>query len=43
MFRLKLGIIAIGGLVIYFGIQEFKVSRGASAEPESAEVNYYRL
>ena len=38
MFRIKLVLIVIGGVVAFMGFEEFKVSSGASAEPVDVEL-----
>lgn len=38
MSRIRLALIVIGGMVAFFGLQEFRVSRGTSTEPVSIEL-----
>ena len=38
MFRVKLAAIVLGGVLAFMGFEEFRVSRGASTEPESMDL-----
>jgi hypothetical protein len=38
MFRIKLIIAVLGGIIVFWGVQEFRVSQGASAEPVAADL-----
>ena len=38
MFRIKLAMVVIGGVVAFIGFEEFKVSQGTSTEPESVSL-----
>jgi hypothetical protein len=38
MFRIKIILIVIGGVLAFFGFQEFRLSSGASGEPVSADL-----
>lgn len=41
LFRLKLALVAIGGVMVFFGVQELRVSSGTTADP--AEVDLAEL
>jgi hypothetical protein len=38
MFRIKLIIAVFGGILVFWGVQEFRVSQGTSAEPVAADL-----
>jgi len=38
MFRIKIAMIVLGGVLGFFGIQEFRVSSGTSSEPQHVEL-----
>ncbi len=38
MFRVKIALLVIGGILAFFGFQEFRLSSGASGEPISADM-----
>jgi hypothetical protein len=38
MFRIKLIIAVLGGIIVFWGAQEFRVSQGTSAEPVAADL-----
>ena len=39
LFRIKIAAIVLGGMLAYFGIQEYRVSVGTSAEPASVNLS----
>lgn len=38
MFRIKLIVAVLGGIIVFWGVQEFRVSQGTSAEPVAADL-----